>query len=91
MSDAESRFRDHVAKSQEYSSLRLNEADTRAYLVDSLLRILGYDGIRDLPREVPVPATKEALDYQLMIDGQPQAIVEAKALRHSLTDQHAAQ
>jgi hypothetical protein len=91
MSDAESRFCDHVVKSQEYSSLRLSEADTRAYLVDPLLHILGYDGIRDLHREVPVPATKEAVDYQLMIDGQPQAIVEAKPLRHSLTDQHAAQ
>jgi hypothetical protein len=91
MINTETRFRDHVAKSQEYSSLRLSEADTRAYVVDPLLRILGYDGIRDLRREVPVPVTKEAVDYQLMIDGQAQAIVEAKALRHSLTDQHSAQ
>ena len=91
MADAESRFRDHVSLCQEYSSLRLSEADTRAYLVDPLLRILGYEGVGDLRREVSVQATKEAVDYLLMVDGQPRVIVEAKALRNNLTDQHAAQ
>lgn len=91
MEDLESKFRDHVLKVQEYSSLRLSEADTRAYLIDPLLHILGYSGVRNLRREVTVPATKEALDYQLLVDGLPQAIVEAKALRHNLTEQHAAQ
>lgn len=91
MADAESKFRDHVLQIQEYASLSLSEADTRAYLIDPMLRILGYDGIHDLRREVTVPATKEAVDYQLMVDGQPQVIVEAKALRNPPTDQHAAQ
>ena len=71
--------------------LELSESDTRAYLIDPLLRILGYAGVKDLRREVTVPATKESLDYELLVDGQPQAIVEAKALRHTVTDQHAAQ
>ena len=91
MTDAESRFRDHVLQIQEYSALSLSEADTRAYLIDPMLRILGYDGINDLRREVTVPATKEAVDYELMVDGQPHVIVEAKALRNNPTDQHAAQ
>ena len=47
--------------------------------------------MKSLRREVTVPATKESLDYALLVDGQPQAIVEAKALRHTLTGQHAAQ
>ena len=38
-----------------------------------------------------VPATKEFLDYELLVDGQPEVIVEAKAVRHSLSDRHAAQ
>ena len=91
MEDSKSRFRDHALQMQEYTSLNLSESDTRAYLVDPLLQILGYSGVKNLRREVTVPATKEAVDYQLLIDGQPQAIVEAKALRHRLTDQHAAQ
>jgi hypothetical protein len=70
---------------------RLSEADTRAYLVDPILRLLGYETVSDIRREVAVPATKEFLDYQLSVDGKPEIIVEAKALRHSITDQHAAQ
>src|SRR5690606_27868653 len=70
---------------------RLSESDTRVHLIDPVLRILGYKSVPDLRREVPVPATKESLDYQLSVDGRPQVIVEAKALRHSITDQHAAQ
>lgn len=91
MSDAKANFLDHALNAKKYSSLNLSEADTRAYLIDPLLVILGYDGVQNLRREVTVPATRESVDYQLLIDGQPRAIVEAKALRHALTDQHAAQ
>ena len=84
-------FEDHVLKIQEYLSLNLSESDTRVYLIDPLLRILGYKDVSDLRREVSIPATKETLDYELLVHGQPVAIVEAKALRHHLNDQHAAQ
>ena len=91
-SDSQSTFRAHVERLQaEYLPLRLNEADTRPYLVDPVLRLLGYAGVKHLRREVPVPATKEFIDYELLIDGKPHAIVEAKAIRHSVTPQHAAQ
>ncbi|MCH8950125.1 MAG: type I restriction enzyme HsdR N-terminal domain-containing protein [Chloroflexi bacterium] len=76
---------------EEYAALRLSEADTRSYLIDPVLRILGYEGVDHLRREVPVPATKEFIDYELLIDGEPQAIVEAKALRQQLSDRHAGQ
>src|SRR5215204_751092 len=84
-------FQEHVHSTEPLLNERLSEADTRAYLIDPVLRILGYRSVTDIRREVPVPATKEFLDYQLNVDGQPFAIVEAKALRHSITDQHAAQ
>lgn len=84
-------FAGHVQQLQGYLSLNLSESDTRAYLIDPILRILGYKDVTDLRREVPIPATKETLDYELLIRGQPVAIVEAKALRHHLNDQHAAQ
>ena len=79
----------HVTETHQYASLQLSEADTRSYLVDPVLRILGYGGVNDLRREVLVPTTKESL--VLLADGQPQAIVEAKAPRYNPTEQHAAQ
>ena len=91
MSDAVTDFLAHAQQVQSYTNLALSEADTRAYLIDPVLRLLGYVTVADIRREVPVPATKEFLDYELYVDGKAQAIVEAKALRHSVTDQAAAQ
>lgn len=84
-------FFTHAQQLQEYLDLNLSEADTRAYLIDPVLHALGYIGVGDIRREVTVPATKEFLDYELYADGKAQAIVEAKALRHQITDQAAAQ
>lgn len=84
-------FYQHAENIQEYLRLNLSEADTRVYLIDPVLRMLGYVRVGDLRREVPVPATKEFLDYELYADGKAQAIVEAKALRIPVTDQAAAQ
>lgn len=84
-------FIELASKVSEYLPLNLSEADTRAHLIDPVLRILGYEGARDLRREVPIPATKEFLDYELLVNGEPRAIVEAKALRFALTDAHVGQ
>ena len=73
MSDAREAFLEHARTVQQYAALRLSEADTRSYLIDPVLRILGYDGVEHLRREVPVPATKEFVDYELLVDGEPQA------------------
>ena len=91
MQEPSPEFFQHAQQIQEYLSLNLSEADTRVYLIDPVLRILGYVRVGDLRREVPVPATKEFLDYELYADGKAQAIVEAKALRFAITDQAAAQ
>lgn len=91
MSEPSPEFFQHVQQIHEYASQNFSEADTRVYLIDPVLRLLGYVRVDDLRREVPVPATKEFLDYELYADGKAQAIVEAKALRLPVTDQAAAQ
>lgn len=88
----ESDFLTLVQGMQDYLLSRdMSEADTRVHLVDPMLHLLGYRGLKDMRREVPIPATREFVDYELLIDDRPIAIVEAKALRYSITDQDAAQ
>jgi hypothetical protein len=89
--EPQSDFFVHAQQVHELRSHSLSESDTRVYLIDPVLRMLGYGNFSDLRREVPIPASKEFIDYELLIDGQPKAIVEAKALRHGITDQDAAQ
>lgn len=94
MTDAHDAFMAHARRlSVKYSDLhlRLSETETRIYLIDPVLHLLGYEGVENLRREVPVPASKEFIDYELLVGGAPQVLVEAKALRHEVADQHAAQ
>lgn len=91
MSDPRSAFFEHIQNVSEYFGQGFSESDTRVYLIDPVLRLLGYVRPGDLRREVAVPATKEFLDYELYADGKALAIVEAKAMRQSVTDQAAAQ
>jgi hypothetical protein len=91
VSDAEVQFVAHSRRIPGLLALNLSEADTRAHAIDPVLRLLGYNEVSDIRREVPIPATKEFLDYALLVAGQPQVLVEAKALRHPITDQHMGQ
>ena len=91
MSDFEANLRLHSAGIAELLPHTHSEADTRANLVEPVLRLLGYTAVGDIRREVSVPATKEFLDFELRSDGRPLAIVEAKSARLPLTDQHAGQ
>lgn len=91
MTDAEAEFLKLAAEIRSLPVLNLGEGDTRAHFIDPVLALLGYRTITDIRREVAIPATKEFLDYELCPDGQPLAIVEAKALKNAITDQHAAQ
>jgi predicted type IV restriction endonuclease len=84
-------FDTYLRRIENVRGQNLSEADTRAYLIDPLLHLLGYDSFDTLRREVQIPATKEFLDYELRSGGKAIAIVEAKALRHSIAAQHAAQ
>jgi hypothetical protein len=75
------------------SAPRLNEADTRALLVDPILAALGWamDDPSQVRREFNV-YDGTCLDYALLIEGKPALFVEAKALGRSLdSPQHVAQ
>src|SRR4051794_24891411 len=91
MAEMSIEFFNHAQRIQELLSHNLSEADTRVRLIDPLLSILGYVAVGDLRREVSIPASREFVDYELRIDGKPAIVVEAKALRHVITDQDAAQ
>lgn len=92
MQEGWSEFAQHASKVSEFKTLEhLSESDTRAFLIDPVLRLLGYEHVGDIRREVPVKETKEFLDYELRAKGQPCAIVEAKSLRNSVTDSASAQ
>ena len=91
VADAEVQFIAHSRRIPALAAMNPSEADTRAHAIDPVLRLLGYNEVSDIRREVPIPATKEFLDYALVIAGQPQVLVEAKALRHVITDQHVGQ
>lgn len=64
-----------------------NEANTKALLIEPVLRALGWDleDIDQVDREVAVfDGTK--LDYALKIDGEPHLYLEAKGVKQSLDD-----
>ena len=91
MSDFQDALLAHAERIAELLPYTHSEADTRANLVEPVLRMLGYTGVGDIRREVAVPATKEFLDFELRSGGRPLVIVEAKTARGALTDQHAGQ
>ncbi len=70
---------------------RLNEADTRAFFIDPLVRALGWDGIGVVSREYHVRSSGEYIDYVLNGPGGRLLAVEAKSFHTDLTDKHAAQ
>ena len=89
--DAREQFLSHSKTVLDAASMVLSEADTRVYLIDPVLRLLGYTSFKDIRREVPVKESGEYLDYELLIDGKPWAIVEAKSNRATISPRVAAQ
>ena len=82
----------HAARVRaDFLGLTLSEADTRTHLIDPVVAMLGYTGLADVRREERVAATREAVDYVLLIDGQRHALIEAKGVQHDITAGHAAQ
>jgi hypothetical protein len=70
---------------------KVNEATTRAHLLNPLLAALGYESIDDIEFEHYLPDGKTFLDYRLRVEGEARVSVEAKALDSVLTDKDAAQ
>jgi predicted type IV restriction endonuclease len=91
VADISPNFLAHAQRVQRLLSHNLSEADTRVRLIDPLLTLPGYVGVSDLRREVAIPASREFVDYELRVDDHPIVVLEAKSLRHVITDQDAAQ
>ncbi len=74
------------------STLRKNEAATRAVLVDPVLRALGWDIANPSKVEVETPGSfgtsKVSADYALKANGEVVAVIEAKKLGSDLTPFH---
>ena len=72
-----------------------NEAQTRAYLIDPVLEVLGYDVIEDVIPEFDADfgsSTRMKVDYAITINSKdPIILIEAKKASLKLTDKHAGQ
>src|SRR5260370_31697620 len=56
-----------------------------------MVTALGYKGLADVEREFYIPETKDRVDYVLKVDGQKRVAIEAKSVKHELTDGDAGQ
>ncbi|MDE2639510.1 MAG: type I restriction enzyme HsdR N-terminal domain-containing protein [Chloroflexota bacterium] len=68
----------------------LNEANTRAFVIDPIIAALGYAGPDQIELEVPVGRSGQSLDYVLTAY-DIRIAVEAKSLQTALADREASQ
>lgn len=78
------------AKSVIDNSPQLDEANTKAAILQDFIEILGWEIPKNTELEFSVKALGKVhkVDYALKIGGQPVAFLEAKGLDNSLTDDH---
>lgn len=62
------------------------EADTRAIIEDVLSDLLGYDKDENITREQRT--NQGVCDFQIMYEGRPYAIIEAKKLSGNIKEEH---
>jgi hypothetical protein len=70
---------------------RLSEADTKAYLVEPIIKALGWEGMGTVAREYYVRNSQEFIDYVLKGPNGVVMAIETKSLQADLSDKHAAQ
>jgi hypothetical protein len=70
------------------ASLPINEQNTKAALIDPVLRALGWDieDVEEVHREYKVKSADNPVDYALLVLRTPRLFIEAKALGDSLED-----
>ena len=75
-------------KIKRYSTKGINEQDTKATLIQPVLRALGWDveDLEDVQREYKRRKQDKPVDYALLVLRTPCLFVEAKALGQSLDD-----
>jgi len=71
-----------------YRDSPIGEQDTKAALIDPVLRALGWDveDLEEVQREYRLKSTDNPVDYALSILRTPRLFVEAKALGGNLND-----
>lgn len=85
LEDVLQQVRTRIAK---LSGSPVGEANTRAALIEPVLRALGWDteDLNEVHREFKPQATDNPVDYALLLSGVPSLFVEAKALGSDLSD-----
>jgi len=68
----------------------LNESETRQHVIDPVIHTLGYRTLDHLRLEYRLQASGQFVDY-LLLAGEHNVVVEAKALRNELTPKDAGQ
>lgn len=71
-----------------YRAKKINEQDTKASLIDPVLRALGWDveDLDEVQREYKRKKQDKPVDYALLLLRDPRLFVEAKALGQNLDD-----
>ncbi len=79
--------RARIAKAK--GARRLNEQDTKATLIDPVLRALGWDleDVDQVQREFKARKGHDPVDYALLLLRTPKLLIEAKALGADISDQ----
>ena len=73
---------------EKYGSKCINEQDTKATLIQPIMRILGWDveDLEDVQREYKQRKQDKPVDYALFLLRTPSLFIEAKALGENLDD-----
>ncbi len=80
---------DHVrTRIERYRGLPVNEQNTKASLIEPVLRVLGWDteDFEEVHREYKPKSADKPVDYVLFLMRSPRAFIEAKALGQDLDD-----
>jgi len=66
----------------------LNEENTKATLIEPVLRALGWDveDVEEVKREYKLRKSEKPVDYALLVGGKAHLLIEAKMLRRDLED-----
>ena len=85
LSEAVGKVRRKIAR---YRGKRVNEQDTKATLIQPILRALGWDveDIEEVQREYKRKPRDKPVDYALLLLRAPRLFIEAKALGQDLDD-----
>lgn len=88
MSDLSKTLADVRSRIEQYAKKDLNEQNTKATLIEPIMRALGWDteDVEEVAREFKVKRRDKPVDYGLLQLRKPRLFIEAKALGKDLHD-----